>query len=187
MLDSLITSKTRLKILMKFFMNPGTQAYLRELSKEFGESTNSIRLELNRLTNAKLLESKPSGRIVIYKANTKHTLFSEIHNAVQKYMGVDQVIDKLIKKLSKIESAYLIGDYARGIDSGLIDILVLGDVNKFELGRISEKTGNKISRKIRPLILDQYELGKLWNQLDMNHALLLWGDEVNFNEKSGLD
>ena len=50
MLDTLITSKTRIKLLMKFFMNPRTRAYLRELASEFGESTNSIRVELNRLS-----------------------------------------------------------------------------------------------------------------------------------------
>ena len=55
MLDSLVTSKTRIKLLLKYFINLGTKAYLGELAKEFGESTNSVRLELNRLTKANLL------------------------------------------------------------------------------------------------------------------------------------
>lgn len=159
-------------------MNPGTRAYLRELANEFGESTNSIRVELNRLKNARLLRSQSSGRTIVYRANTEHTLFGDIQNVVQKYMGIDKVVDKLIKKLGKIDSAYLIGEYARGIDSGLIDIVVLGDVNKFELDRISEKTGYEISRKIRPLVLDKSELLGLWKQLDMDNALLIWGDKV---------
>ena len=66
MLDSLITSKTRLKLLIKFFMNPGTRAYLRELAKEFNESTNSIRVELNRLSDAKFLSSENAGRTIEY-------------------------------------------------------------------------------------------------------------------------
>ena len=73
MLDSLITSKTRVKLLLKFFLNPGTRAYLRGLADEFGESTNSIRVELNRLTDAKLLKSLNSGRTVQYEANTEHS------------------------------------------------------------------------------------------------------------------
>ena len=72
MLDSLVTSKTRIKLLLKFFINPHTKAYLRELAKEFGESTNAVRLELNRLTKANLLVSKNKGRTVMYNANTDH-------------------------------------------------------------------------------------------------------------------
>ena len=58
MLESLITSKTRIKLLLKFFINPSTKAYLRELVKEFDASTNSIRLELNRLEESDLLISQ---------------------------------------------------------------------------------------------------------------------------------
>ena len=101
-------------------MNPGTRAYLRELASEFEESTNSVRVELNRLAEANLLSSETSGRTIQYSANVNHALFGEIHSLVEKYMGVDQIIDKLVKKLGKVKSAYLIGDYARGIDSGLI-------------------------------------------------------------------
>ena len=178
MLDTLITSKTRVKLLMKFFLNPGTRAYLRELASEFGESTNSVRVELNRLTETNLLSSESSGRTIQYSANVNHTLFGEIHSLVEKYMGIDQIIDKLVKKLGDVKSAYLIGDYAQGIDSGLIDIVVLGEVNKFELDRISEKTSFEISRKIRPLVLNKHELRNLWNQLDMEHSLLIWGKVI---------
>ena len=133
MLDTLITSKTRVKLLMKFFLNPGTRAYLRGLAAEFGESTNSIRVELNRLSEAKLLSSESSGRTIEYRANVNHALFGEIHSLVEKYMGVDQIIDKLVKKLGDVKSAYLIGDYAKGIDSGLIDIVLVGNIDKINL------------------------------------------------------
>ena len=178
MLDTLITSKTRIKLLMKFFLNPGTKAYLRGLATEFGESTNSIRVELNRLTEANLLSSESSGRTIEYHANVNHTLFNEIHSLVEKYMGVDQIIDKLVKKLGHVDSAYLIGDYANGIDSGLIDIILLGDINKITLDSIAEKRGRDIHRKIRPLILTKDELQQLWSQLKMDQALLIWGNPV---------
>ena len=146
---------------MKFFLNPDTRAYLRGLATEFGESTNSVRVELNRLMEADLLSSESSGRTIQYQANVNHALFGEIRSLVHKYMGIDQVVDKLIKKFGKIEAAYLIGDYARGADSGLIDIVVVGDVNIFELNRISEKTEKTISRKIRSLVIEKYELREL--------------------------
>jgi DNA-binding GntR family transcriptional regulator len=51
----LISSKTRIKLLVRFFFNPQTRSYLRELAKEFNVSTNSVREELNQLTKTKLL------------------------------------------------------------------------------------------------------------------------------------
>ncbi len=163
---------------MKFFLNPDTRSYLRELALEFNESTNSVRLELNRLKKANLLSSENAGRTVQYRANVEHSLFSEIHSLVEKYMGVDQVIDKLVKKLGEVHSAYLIGDYAAGKDSGLIDIILIGNINQIELNRIVEKRSKEIDRKIRPMILTENELRKLWNQLEMDKALLIWGNFI---------
>ncbi len=180
MLDSLITSKARLKLLLKFFMNPETRGYLRELATEFGESTNNIRVELNRLTKAKMLLSESVGRTVVYKANVNHTLFTDIQNVVQKYVGIDRLIDDLVSQLGELEAAYIIGDYARGVDSGLIDLVLVGEVKQDVLHQLLEKTSKAIARKIRPLVVQKDELKQLWNQLDIEHALPIW---VNVKEE----
>ena len=178
MLSTLITSKTRVKLLMKFFLNPGTRAYLRELALEFGESTNSVRVELNRLSDAKIISSENVGRTIEYQANLEHSLFNELQSLVRKYAGLDKIIDTLIKKLGDVKTAYLVGDYARGIDSGLIDIILVGKINKVELDRIATKRGKEISRKIRPMVVTVKELRSLWEQLNMDHALLIWGAPI---------
>ena len=177
MLESLITSKTRIRLLLKFFLNPETRAYLRELASEFGESTNGIRLELNSLTKAKLLKSSNIGRTVVYRANKDHTLFTDIQSVVQKYVGIDHLVDGLISELGQIDAAYIIGDYAHGSDSGLIDLVIVGEVNQDVLQRLVDKTSTIISRKIRPLVLDREELSRLWNHLDIEHALPIWGEK----------
>ena len=58
MLNSLITSKTRLRVLIKFFINAANNGYLRGLAEEMDESTNSIRKELNNLSEAGYLEKE---------------------------------------------------------------------------------------------------------------------------------
>ena len=179
MLDTLITSKTRVKLLMKFFLNPGTRAYLRELASEFDESTNSVRVELNRLKKAKIISAENAGRTIEYHANEEHSLFNELQALVRKYSGIDSIIENLInKKLGDIETAYLVGNYAKGIDSGLIDVILIGKINRMELDRIAERLGKDISRKIRPMVLTVGELHSLWNQLNMDYALLIWGNPV---------
>lgn len=175
MLDTLITSKTRLRLILKFFLNKETEAYLQELGAEFGESTNGIRVELNRLMEAKLLVSENAGRTVLYKANVKHSMFSDIQKVVRKYVGIDRLVIDLIEQLGQLKAAYIIGDYAKGIDSGLIDLILVGQVKKSVLFSLVEKTERAIDRKIRFLVLEPSEFKRLQGQLDIEHALPVWG------------
>jgi hypothetical protein len=175
MLESLITSKTRIKLLLKFFINPSTKAYLRELAKEFDISTNSIRLELNRLEKSNLLISQMQGRTVQYQANTQNTLFKDIRNIALKYVGIDSLIENIISQLGDLRSAYIIGDYAYGRDTGIIDVVLIGDIDKDILNQLVEKTEMLIHRKIKWLILEEEELESLQNTLDISHALKVWG------------
>ncbi len=175
MLESLITSKTRIKLLLKFFINPSTKAYLRELAKEFDVSTNSIRLELNRLEESNLLISQMQGRTVQYQANTKNTLFKDIRNIALKYVGIDSLIENIISKLGDLRSAYIIGDYAHGMDTRIIDIVLIGRIDKDILNQLVEKTETLIHRKIKWLILKENEFIRLKDTLDISHALKVWG------------
>ena len=84
MLEALISSKTRIKILVKFFLNDNLTSYLRGMEEEFGESTNSIRIELNRFEKAGFLQSFSKGNKKIFKVNNTHPLFREINSIVKK-------------------------------------------------------------------------------------------------------
>ncbi len=174
MLDSLITSQTRIKLLLKFFLNPKTKGYLRQLAKDFGESTNGIRVELNKLTEAQMLTSSSEGRNKIYNANTSHPLFDDIRNIVLKSTGIDKVIINIIEKIGDLELAFIRGDYAVGKDSGLIDLVVVGaKVNKDEVERVRMKTEVLIGRKISVLILDQAEYRNLAINFEKEPKLVL--------------
>lgn len=174
MLESLITSKTRINLLLKFFLNPGNTGYLRQLAEEFGESTNAIRVELNKLSGAKIIESQVKGRSKIYRANHSHPLFEDIRNIVLKSTGIDRVISNILRKLGTLHLAFLRGDYARGIDSGLIDLVVVGrHINLQELERVRRKTEKLISRKISVLILDEDEFEKLEKHFMEDPCLIL--------------
>ena len=126
LLEHLITSKTRIKLLLKFFAHPENKGYLREIAKEFNESTNSVRVELNRLTQAGLLETFDEGQTKIYSANTKHILFPEISSMVRKFLGIDvlaELIEGKIRAVGNIEVVAVTGDYAKGIEANEINIL----------------------------------------------------------------
>ena len=66
MLEELITSKTRLRLLIKFFISQANKGYLNGLANEMGESTNSIRKELNHLYDAGYINKVKSNNKVEY-------------------------------------------------------------------------------------------------------------------------
>ncbi|WP_321345683.1 ArsR family transcriptional regulator [uncultured Draconibacterium sp.] len=173
MLESLITNKTRLKLLFKFFLNKETTSYLRNLESEFGESTNAIRIELNRLENAGLLLSHFDGNKKIFKANDLHPLYDEINRILQKTVGLDMIVDHITTKIKELKEAYLIGDLAIGKESGIIDILLVGEELDSKLvAALTSKTEMMIDRKIRYLIVNNKEKN---NYLSDTHSLLIFG------------
>ena len=170
----LISSKTRIKLLTRFFFNPKTRAYLRELAKDFNVSTNSVREELNQLSKTNLLKSERNGRQVYYTANQEHPLFPELKSMVSKVMGIDQVIDGIANRLGDLDLAFVIDDYAKGKDTGIIDLLLVGDVDHYHLNDLSRKTERYIKRKIRSLVLSRDEFEKMKPQLRQRPQLLVW-------------
>ena len=175
MIESLITNKTRLKLLLKFFLNKETTSYLRNLEQEFGESSNAIRLELNRLEQADLLISNFNGNRKYFRANDNHPLYSEINSILQKTVGLDTVIDKILKNIGDLNEAYLIGDLAIGKASGIIDLLLVGDDidTRFVVALVS-KAEKLVDKKIRYLVLSEKEKA---DYLQKQNALHIWSRE----------
>jgi hypothetical protein len=158
--------------MLKFFLNTQTKSYLRGLEKDFGESTNAIRIELNRFENAGLLKSEFVGNRKFFQANTKHPLFNDINNILKKFVGIDQIIERVTSKIGNLETAYLTGDFAIGKDSKIIDLLLIGNNldNKFIDGLI-EKAEELIERKIKYLILTSNQMDDFFHD---KPALLIW-------------
>ena len=175
MLEALITSRTRIKLLLKFFLNSSNTSYLRSLEPEFGESTNAIRQELNRFEAANLLISFTKGNRKYYQANTEHPLFPEINSLLLKYVGLDQIIERVVNKLGGIDSVYLVGQLATGKDSKIIDLWFVGDdLDRDFLLKLTGKAESFLERKVRYLIIKEQELPEFLETKHPDELLLLW-------------
>jgi DNA-binding transcriptional ArsR family regulator len=179
MINTLITSQTRIKLLKKFFLNNSIKAHLRGLETEFGESSNSIRLELNRFEKAGLLTSLREGNKKLYQANTGHPLFRDIHNIVLKETGIDRVIEKVIHRLGSLNSIYLTGDFARGSDSPVIDLILVGaDIDREYLARKVVQAEDLVGRKVSYIVLRPCESEGYLSAFKPADLLPLWKAEV---------
>ena len=149
MLNTLITSKTRLRLLIKFFVSQANTGHLNGLANEFGESTNSIRKELNNLFNAGyILKSKTNNKIE-YNVNSNHPLYETMRKVVMKHLGLEDIFETVLKKIGNVEKIILIGDYAKGVDSGNIEIILNGkDLDMEYISNLENKIEKLINRKV---------------------------------------
>ena len=149
MLGELITSKTRLRLLLKFFISQANKGYLNGLANEMGESTNAIRKELNHLHKAGYLKKLKVNNKIEYKANTNHPLFDTLRKVVFKHLGLEDLVEKVLERMGNLDQIILVGDYAKGNDSGLIEVFLIGrDLNMEYISQLEDKIEDLIGRKV---------------------------------------
>ena len=153
MLNKLITSKTRLRLLIKFFISQANRGYLNGVATEFKESTNSIRKELNHLSDAGYLEKYRDNNKIGYKANVNHPMFEILQKVVFKHLGLEDIVDHVLAQMGDVMEIHLISDYAKGLDTGLIEVLLIGDkLNTDYITNLEQKIEKLIERKVQFII-----------------------------------
>ena len=114
-----------------------------------GESTNSIRKELNHLQGAGYLQKVKVYNKVEYRANTDHPLFDVLRKVVLKHLGLEDIVETVLERMGNVEEIILVGDYARGNDSGLIEVFLIGKaLNMNYITQLEDKIEDLISRKV---------------------------------------
>ena len=149
MLGELITSKTRLRLLIKFFVSQANRGYLNGLASEMGESSNSIRKELNHLHDAGYLDKVKNDNKIEYQANTKHPLYDILRKVVLKHLGLEDIVETVLERMGNVQKIILVGDYAEGNDSGNIEVFLIGKgLNMEYISQLEEKIEKLIKRKV---------------------------------------
>lgn len=149
LLNKIITSRTRLRLLIKFFISQANKGYLNGLANEMGESTNSIRKELNHLFDAGYLKKVKNDNKVEYQVNSKHPLYETLRNVVLKHLGLEDIVDAVLEKMGNVNQILLVGDYAEGKDTGNIEIFLIGkNLDMNYINQLEPKIEKIIDRKV---------------------------------------
>lgn len=142
-----------MRLLIKFFVNQANRGYLNGLAAEFNESTNSIRKELNHLSEAGYLEKYKDNNKIGYKANVNHPMFEILRKVVLKHLGLEDIIDHVLNQIGEVNEIHVLGDYAKGLDSGLIEVLLIGnELNTKYLSNLELKIEKLIERKVQFIV-----------------------------------
>ena len=170
LLGPLITSKTRLKLLLRFFLNQNLSGYLQGLSKELDENTNSVRVELNRLEEAGLLSAEEQGRRKVYSVNTAHPLTTDLSNMLRKVTGIDQLVDRVVARIGDtLQQVWITGALAMGINSEEMEVTLVGEA-------LDTDYLDELMRKVETLIEKTitWQVSSSGAEIDAESALLVW-------------
>ena len=151
-LDNIFSGKIRIALLTKLLLNPASKVYLRGLEKDLGVSSNTVRLELNKLQEMHLIEAQEDSdntKVKNYVVNQGHPMFKTLRGIIMQFVGLDQIVDQIIKKLGNLDQVYLTGDLAEGKNSPFVDLVIVGNVDKAYMYQLIEKVEPLISKKIR--------------------------------------
>lgn len=113
MLQHIIPSKARRKILALFYLQPQDHHYLREIVRSVKEEVNAVKRELDILADAKILLKERRLNKVFYSLNKQHLLYEDFIRIFAKQSVIAQLIYDNAQKLGKIKYIVLANKFAK--------------------------------------------------------------------------
>lgn len=75
-------------------------------------------------------------------------MFKLLQQVVHKYLGLDTIVEQILERMGNVKQIELIGDYVKGIDSGIIEVNVVGEINTDYTQNIIPKISEITSRQV---------------------------------------
>jgi hypothetical protein len=159
MLQDLIVSKVRTKLLQTFFSQPKEMFYIRQLVRLIGEEINAIRRELQRMEKSGLIKKENRGNRIYFWLNKDYPFYQDLLSMVNKTVGLGGEILKKRTKIGNIKFAFLSGRLARGLTpkADRVDLLVVGDLNLNNLASLVREQESKLGREINYSVMTKEE------------------------------
>lgn len=138
MLKALFSSKTRIKLLKTFLLNPDEEYFVRELTRNLDDQINGIRRELENLKKIGLLKFRNKDRKKHYFANKEFLLYPELRSIFLKTLTDKKDIASSIAGLGKVDFLLLSGIFVSNSEDAQVDMLIVGDVDRDALSDLVE-------------------------------------------------
>ncbi len=186
MLEHLITSRTRSKILELFLSEPDLEIHLRGIARRIDENINSTRRELNHLEDIMILTSRRDGNQRYFKINKANLIYPDLKNIYLKTAGVGNAIRNSLVEIGEVQFSFIYGSYARHTEKAEsdLDIFIVGDVDENRLIPVINNLEKKLKREINYILYTLEEYHKRVERRDkfvMNvlegEKIMLYGDE----------
>lgn len=159
-LEDLIISRVRVKMLSLFLSHPGTIFHVRDIVRKVGEEINAVRRELAHMEKHGLVTKEARANRLFYTFRKDYPLYFELIELIAKTSGLGWDILKQKAKLGKIKFAMLSGRFLRGLSkrgSTDVDLLVVGTVVLPELSQIVKAEETRRGREVNYTVMTEEE------------------------------
>jgi len=163
MLETLLGSKLRAKVLGWLFSHPDERYFVRQLTGLVKEDSTNVSRELIRLEKTGILVSTTEGRQKYYQANRESPLFDELHGLIVKTAGIADVLrSALALAQGQIKVAFIFGSIASGNERRRsdIDVMVVGKVSFEDVVSLLSPAEEKLRREVNPVVYPVAEFKK---------------------------
>lgn len=181
LLEDLIISRVRVKILTLFLTNPSQIYHVRDIVRKVDEEINAVRRELAHLEKAGLLAKEQRANRLFYGFRTEYPLYFELMELITKSSGLGYDIIKNKSKLGKIKFAMLSGRYMRGLPhkgGNDVDLLIVGSVVLPELSQLVKAEEVKRERELNYTVMSEEEFAFRKRRRDPFVLEILGGSRV---------
>lgn len=159
-LEDLIISRVRVKMLSLFLSHPGTIFHVRDIVRKIGEEINAVRRELAHMEKAGMVTKEARANRLFYTFRKDYPIYFELIELIGKTSGLGWDILKHKAKLGKIKFAMLSGRYLRGMSKrgpSDVDFLVVGNIVLPELSQIVKLEETKRGRELNYTVMTEEE------------------------------
>jgi predicted nucleotidyltransferase len=159
-LDKLLGSKLRARLLGWFMVHADERYFVRQLASLVGEDPTNVSRDLAKLARLGVLQCSREGRQVYYRVNRASPFFEELRGLAVKTIGIgDAVRDHLRPISDRIRVAFIFGSFAddRETADSDVDLMVVGDATFAEVCDALRPAQQIIGREINPTVYPEKE------------------------------
>lgn len=150
MLSTLITSKTRRRLIILFLTHPEQKYYQTQLIRDFEFPSSLVQSELKKLTEAGILTSEKEANIRYFQVNKSFPIYNELKSIIYKTVALADPLKDALEKIGDIQIAFIYGSVAKNTENmgSDIDLMVIGHPSMDELSEAVTKAERGLSREI---------------------------------------
>lgn len=164
MLEDIVISKVRVKLLHVFYSDLTELYHVRGLVRKVDEEINAVRRELIHLEQAGILKKEPRGNRVYYWPNQNYPLYKELVSVVSKETGLGEQIIKNRNRIGKITFCVFSGKFVRRMPrkADQLDILIVGNIVMPELSALIKTEEDHREQEINYTVMsdDEFDFRK---------------------------
>ena len=165
MLEDIVISRVRVKILTLFLSHPGVMFHVRDIVRKVDEEINAVRRELSHMEKAGMVSKEQRANRLFYLFRKEYPLYFELMELICKTTGLGADVIKQKAKLGKLKYVVVSGRYIRGLakkSQSDVDLVVVGNIVLPELSQIikAEETRHETEINYTVMTEEEFEFRK---------------------------